>query len=191
MDNQVYRPMKLDRTDSSLQKEISEACRVDIEMCLECGKCSGGCSNTHIMDFTPRKIIQLIKLGKKEILLRSEALWVCVGCQLCLDRCPSGIDIPRIVDYLREQSYDRGIKPARENVALFNELMLASVYKAGRVSEALLILKFNLRSKQYFKDAGLGGRMFLKGKLNPLVPKVKGAASLRGLFKSRPTRGEG
>lgn len=191
MDDQVYRPMKLDQTDSSLQKEISAACRVDIDMCLECGKCSGGCSNTHIMDFTPRKIIQLIKLGKRETLLRSDALWVCVGCHLCVDRCPSGIDIPRIIDYLREQAYDRGIKPARENVALFNELMLASVYRIGRVSEAPLILKFNLRTRQYFKDAGLGGRMFLKGKLNPLIRKVKGVASLRGLFKSHPARQEG
>ena len=91
-----YRPMRLDEVDDSLQKEIRENCGVDVEKCMECGKCSGGCSNGHIFDFTPRKVIQLIKLNAEETLISMDALWICLSCHLCADRCPSGIDTPRI-----------------------------------------------------------------------------------------------
>src|SRR5208337_2583202 len=83
-----YRPMRLDEIDDSLQKEIRENCGVDVEMCMECGKCSGGCSNGHVFDYTPRKIIQLVKLNAEDSLMNMDALWICLSCHLCLDRCP-------------------------------------------------------------------------------------------------------
>jgi len=179
-------PIRIGESSSSLQERVEEACSVDLSQCYECGKCSGGCSTTHLMDYTPRKIIQLIKLGYCDILYNSDALWLCVGCHLCVDRCPAQIDIPRIVDYLREQAYQQGIKPTREQVVTFNELMLGSVFKRGRVSEATLMLQFNLRTRRYFKDAQLGTKMFVKGKVNPFVPGVKGTRELRRLFRGKP-----
>ena len=49
-----YRPLRLNQVDSSLQEEIKQACGVDVELCLECGKCPGGWSYSHIFDLTPR-----------------------------------------------------------------------------------------------------------------------------------------
>ena len=191
MTEDFYRPMRLNNTSSSLQEEIKEACNTDVELCMECGKCTGGCSNAHIFDYTPRKIVQLVKLGAEDTLLNMDSLWTCVSCQLCVDRCPSGINIPRIMDYLREKAYNKGIKARRSNVELFHELMLDSIRKTGRVAETPLMLKFNLRSGQYMKDAALGGRMFFKGKLNPLAPRVKKIDQVRRMFKKSPVSKEG
>ena len=186
-----YKPMRLNNTSSSLQEEVKEACNTDVELCMECGKCTGGCSNAHIFDYTPRKIVQLVKLGAEDTLLNMDSLWTCVSCQLCVDRCPSGINIPRIMDYLREKAYSKGIKARRSNVELFHELMLDSIRKTGRVAETPLMLKFNLRSGQYMKDAALGGRMFFKGKLNPLSPRVKKIDQVRRMFKKSSASKEG
>ena len=186
-----HKTIKLDNIDDSLQKEIFEKCGVDIEQCMECGKCSGGCSNAHIFDYTPRKIVQLIKMGDEETLLSMDSLWTCVSCQLCVDRCPSRINIPRIMDYMREKAYKQGIEPTRKNVELFNELMLDSVRKIGRVAETAMMIKFNLKSGQYLKDADIGRRMFFKGKLNPFSPKVKKIDQVRRLFKDVLSKREG
>lgn len=183
--------LRLDQLDDSLAREIEEECGVDIELCLECGKCSGGCSNGHIFDYTPRKIVQLIKLGDINRLLHMDALWTCVSCQLCWDRCPSEINVARVMDYLREKAYKRQITPTRPEVALFHELMLDSVQKTGRVAETKLILKFNYKSRQYMKDSELGPRMFFKGKLNPFASGVKQVKDVQRIFKLTPLTKEG
>jgi heterodisulfide reductase subunit C len=187
----LYRPIHLDKTAGALQVELKEVLGIDIEVCLECGKCSGGCSNGHIFDYTPRKIVQLVKLGFEDTLMKMDALWICLSCQLCLDRCPAGIDIPRILDYLREKARRKGITVTRPNVLLFQELMLDSIRKRGKVAEFPLMLKFNFKSGQYLKDAGLGMKMFAKGKLSLLSPGVQNKEDVRRLFTSEPAQDKG
>lgn len=185
-----FKAIRLDESDDRLAREIKQELGVDVEMCLECGKCSGGCSNGHIFDFTPRKIVQLIKLGDENRLLHMDALWTCVACQLCWDRCPSGINIARVVDYLREKSHKSNARATRENVARFYELMLDSIEKTGRVAETSLMFKFNLKTGQYTKDADIGVRMFLKGKLNPFPFKIKKTDQVHHIFKLARRPGE-
>lgn len=176
-------PVNLGEINNTFQNHIERTCDVDLNTCMECGKCSGGCSNIRNMNYSPRKIIQLIKLGDETKLLNGEDMWLCVGCNLCVDRCPSGIDIPRIMDCLKETAAARGIKPAREHIALFHQLLLGSVFKRGRIAESTLMIRFNTQTGQYLKDAGLGLKLFLKGKLNPFSPMVKDIDSVRRFFK--------
>jgi heterodisulfide reductase subunit C len=186
-----YKPLRLNQVSSSLQEEIKNNCGIDVEMCMECGKCSGGCSNAHIFDYTPRKIVQLVKLGDENRLMKMDALWTCVSCQLCVDRCPSQINIPRIMDYMREKAKRKGILAKRDSIEIFHDLMLDSIRKTGRVAEAPLTIKHNLRTRQYLKDADLGRRMFFKGKLKPFSPKVKNMNQVKGLFAKTIDRKEG
>lgn len=175
---------RLDQIEDGLKQEIQAECRVNIESCLECGKCSGGCSYAHGFDFTPRKIIQLIKYGQEDRLLKIDALWTCLSCHLCVDRCPAGIDIPRIMDYLREKADRNGIQSPRSSVRLFYKLMLNEISGKGRVGEAGLMIRYNIESKQWFKDADLGRRMFFKGKLKLLGTRVKGREQIKHIFRS-------
>jgi len=191
MDTEIYTPLRLDEIDSALQRELKEKLDVDIETCLECGKCSGGCSNGHIFDYTPRKIVQLVKLGDEETLAGMDALWICLSCQLCLDRCPAGIDIPRILDYFREKAVTKGVKATRPDVHLFMELMLEEARDKGRISEVPLMIRFKKKTGQYLKDAGLGFRMFLKGKLSPFPSRMQKPEGLKKLISERKKENKG
>lgn len=185
-----YHLIKLDEADGRLTEEIKENCNIDIETCMECGKCSGGCSSAHIFDFTPRKIIQLIKLGQEERLLHMDSLWTCVSCQLCFDRCPSNISVARIMDYLREKSHGKNIRPVRENVLMFHEIVLKSVEHSGRLNEIGSVMRFNLQSGRPFRDAGMGLRMFLRGKIRLLHFRIGNIRQVRRIFESCRTGGK-
>ncbi len=182
MNPDFYTPIRLEKTDSALKRELKDLFGIDLDTCLECGKCSGGCSNGHVFDYTPRKIVQLVKLGAEETLMKMDALWICLSCHLCLDRCPSGIDIPQILDHLREKAHRKGIPATRPAVGLFHNLMLEQIRERGRISEMGLMIRFNAATGRYTNDAELGLKMFLKGKLNPFSSGVKGLETVRRLF---------
>jgi len=188
--NSDYRPLRLDEIDDSLQREIREKCGVDVELCMECGKCSGGCSNGHVFDFTPRKIVQLVKLNAEDTLINMDALWICLSCHLCSDRCPSGIDTSRILDYMRNKAYRKGVT-ARPAISLFHELMLSSVRRTGRISELPLILRYNWLTGQYTKDAALGLKLLLKGKFSLSSPGVKDMEQIRRIFAKSSMKPKG
>jgi heterodisulfide reductase subunit C len=176
--------LRLERVDSALKRELKDLFSIDVDTCLECGKCSGGCSNGHVFDYTPRKIVQLVKLGAEETLMKMDALWICLSCQLCLERCPSGIDVPRILDYIREKAHRKGIPASRPAVGLFHELMLEQIKRTGRVSEVGLLLRYKAATSDYRKDAKIGLKLFLKGKLNPFSPSVKNVEEVRRLYNN-------
>jgi heterodisulfide reductase subunit C len=169
--------LKITASENRLRKEIEEACGVDLDLCYECGKCSGGCSTGHHFDFTPRKIVQMIRLGDSRPveakLLQMDALSICVSCRLCLERCPSGIDIPKILDYLREKVVSRGIAPRRPEVDLFNRLFLDEIARRGRVNELSLIARFKMKTRDLWSDFSTGIRLLIRGKLKPFAPGVK------------------
>jgi heterodisulfide reductase subunit C len=93
--------------------------------------------------------------------------------------------------YPTEQAYHQRVNARRPNVEMFHELMLESIKKNGKVAEAPLMIKYNLRSGQYFKDAELGIRMFFKGKLSPFSPRIKDNNRVRKLFVRTPVDKEG
>jgi len=59
-------------------------------------------------EFDPRRIIHQIKVGLKEQLLSSPALWYCTHCDTCAFCCPQEISFSEIVDVLREMALEQG-----------------------------------------------------------------------------------
>lgn len=175
--------VRITSAENKLREQVEQACGVDLDLCYECGKCSGCCSTGHHFDFTPRKIIQMIRLGDagpiQRRLLRMDALSICVSCRLCQERCPSGIDTPKIIDYLRETAVIRGAAPKRPDVDLFNRLFLEEIGRRGRVSELSLIARFRMKTAGLWSDFGSGVRLFLRGKLRPFTPGVRARSEVR------------
>jgi heterodisulfide reductase subunit C2 len=75
--------------------------------CNQCGKCSAGCPVAFSMDLLPSQVLRLAQLGIEEM-LGSQTIWTCASCLTCVARCPKGIDLPRIMEALRQISMERG-----------------------------------------------------------------------------------
>ncbi|NJN68687.1 MAG: disulfide reductase [Chloroflexaceae bacterium] len=71
-----------------------------------CGTCSAGCPFASQMDILPEQIIRHVLFGMPDI-LDSHAIWLCASCYLCAERCPRDIDLPRIMEALRQLNLRR------------------------------------------------------------------------------------
>lgn len=69
----------------------------NLDLCLTCGACSGGCPATDIMDLDPRKFLRMVLLGMDEEVKTSPWAWVCTMCGRCMKVCPMKINIPKMV----------------------------------------------------------------------------------------------
>ena len=157
---------------------------VALQSCYHCQKCSSGCPMAAAMDFKPNEIIRMVQMGRRDSLLRSSAIWLCASCETCVTRCPNAVDIPRLIDVLREMSLEAGVVPQEREVVQFHESFLGTVKRGGRVNEPLMIAAYKMKTGTYFNDLIVGFKMFLKGKLSLFAPRTKNRKAIRKIFQT-------
>ena len=74
----------------------------DVKKCMKCGKCSGRCPAFHEMDIKPHQFVSLLGQGRIDVLLESEAIWNCLSCMACVERCPRGVAPAAVVEAVRD-----------------------------------------------------------------------------------------
>jgi len=141
--------------------------------CYLCGKCSSGCPLTDYYDFLPHQLMRLLQFGQDEKLLSCASIWLCSSCQTCNTRCPQGINVSGVIDFLRIKAMERGVKPKEKAVYLFNKLALADLEKRGRLYELGLALKLNIALLQPFREMGIGFKLLQKGKFKLFPEKAE------------------
>lgn len=82
----------------------------NLNLCLTCGTCAGGCPASGLENMDPRKFVRMIALGMDEEVMTTPWVWMCTGCQRCVYACPMKVDIPQMV-YLVRQSWPRDERP--------------------------------------------------------------------------------
>lgn len=93
--------------DSNWQEDLYEQIDkyklvVNLEQCLQCGKCTGNCPVAAITpSYNPRAIINDILTGNNARLLDSEEIWRCFWCANCYRICPVGIHYPLLMMQIR------------------------------------------------------------------------------------------
>ena len=108
----------------------------DVRKCMKCGKCSGRCPAFKEMDIKPHQFVSLLVKGKVEELLKSEAIWSCLSCMACVERCPRGVAPAAVIEAVRDtvvrMQNGNGIK-AEEIPPIVDELipqqLLVSAYR--------------------------------------------------------------
>ena len=74
----------------------------DVRKCMKCGKCSGRCPAFKEMDIKPHQFVSLLAKGRIEVLLESDAIWNCLSCMACVERCPRGMAPAAVVEAVRD-----------------------------------------------------------------------------------------
>jgi heterodisulfide reductase subunit C len=175
-----------------LQQDLS------LSACYQCRKCSSGCPLTFAMDYLPDRVIRLALLGQEEQLLGSRTIWVCSSCETCTTRCPNGIDIAGVMDWLKEEALRRGYT-SQPGVARFHQTFLETVrLGGGRLSEPLLLGLYQLKSGETLKkiasgaiidELRLGWQLARRGRLVPKLPRrLKGAGEIKEMFAKAKDR---
>jgi len=93
--------LSAERLQNDLVRKVTSISGQELLACNQCGKCSAGCPVAFAMDLLPSQVIRLVQLGSEEA-LEANAIWYCASCQTCLSRCPRGVDLPRIMEALRQ-----------------------------------------------------------------------------------------
>ena len=172
--------------DPSWRSSVEELSGQKISACYQCKKCTNGCPVTFAMDIPPHKLIHLLHLGSKDLLLRSDTIWVCASCETCTTRCPNGIDIAHVMDTLRQISQRERVAISQKDIPIFHSAFISSIKRHGRVHEMTMAVIFSLKSggiRGLLKQAGMGLSMLQRGKIKLLPSPLRANRQVRNIFK--------
>jgi len=174
----------------SLADEIQRRTSRNPARCYQCGKCSAGCPMAAESDLRPHDVLRMISAGRRDDLLNSDSLWLCLGCETCTARCPNDCDPAAAIDALRAMALEDGASPPRAFNA-FHKAFLEEIQAHGRISEFGMIMRYKMRTGALFQDAANAPSMVTRGKLHFAPTKIRGVDEVRALFKAcEETTGE-
>lgn len=176
-------PVMLNETDASFAEEVSRRSGIDLSSCFHCRTCAGGCPFSEAMDYAPHCVNRLVQLGLKNEVLKCSSIWVCVGCNTCVVQCPMAIDIPVIMDVLRQIALEEKVVVAKPDILNFHKLLLQSVKRYGRTHKIEIMMRYKLIKRDWFSDMNVGMKMLAKRKLDILPSKIKNTRETRKYFK--------
>ena len=82
-------------------QEIQRITGINPRKCMRCGKCSAACPAYGEMEYHPHQFVAMIERGALEELMASRAIWKCLSCMACLERCPRSVEPARLVEAAR------------------------------------------------------------------------------------------
>jgi heterodisulfide reductase subunit C2 len=172
---------------NSLAFSIEKNVEVLTQKCYQCGKCSAGCPVANDMDYPPSMVMRMLQTEdpvNDDKILRSNSIWLCVTCEMCLSRCPMEIDIPSMMDHLRQKSRsEKKVNRKARNIIAFHKSFLNSIRFTGRLFELGLILDYKRQSLNLTQDITLAPKMITRGKLHLFPFMIKGKAQMARIFK--------
>ncbi len=100
--------ISIDKVRGPFVRQVEEISGQYLLACNQCGKCSAGCPVVAAMDILPNQVIRMAQLGMEEV-LESNTIWICASCLTCSTRCPKGVDVPRLMEALRQIALRQGV----------------------------------------------------------------------------------
>ena len=99
--------ISIDKVRGPFVRQVEEISGQDLLACNQCGKCSAGCPVVAVMDLLPSQVIRMAQLGMEDV-LECNTIWICASCLTCVTRCPKGVDLPRLMEALRQIALRQG-----------------------------------------------------------------------------------
>ncbi len=157
-----------------------------VKMCMQCGVCSGSCPLGSAWEHPPQEIFMMIRAGKRDEVLQSDAMWMCTSCYNCTVRCPRELPITHIMHGLATYAKRLGLAPKNQPTAKFATLFWENLAQKGRVNELKLGMSLyfmngfgeGVKTSLKMKDIGLG---MLKSKRMSPMEAVGGGHKVKDL----------
>ncbi len=175
----------MDAMGADFSAQVQARSGQDVSRCFFCQKCTAGCPTAYAMDVQPAQMLKMVQLGLKDALLRSAAIWLCVGCETCGTRCPNGIALAPVIDVLKQMTLaeDAAAPIGGPKSLALHRAFVDAIRRLGRVHEVSMLAEYKLRSADWWSDLGLGLRMFRHGKLKLIPSRVARLKEVRALLR--------
>ena len=174
--------INMNKCDTSFKDQIKELSGVNASLCYHCGSCANGCPFTNLMDYFPNGVIRMVQMGMRSAALESSTIWVCVGCNTCAVQCPMAINIPAVMDSLCHIALKERVKVAEPDILNFHQEFLNSVERYGRSHKLEIMLRYKIKTKDWFGDMIVGLKLLLKRKLHIIPSRINNSLEFKNLL---------
>lgn len=153
--------------------------------CLQCGMCSGVCPVAPYMDYTPRRLINMVRGGFRDEVLHSRTVWLCTSCYTCQVNCPAGIHVTDVMYALKRLALAEGAHPKRFSIPILIQQFVRNVWHTGRSNELRLVLGLLGRTNplKLLAMAPMGMRLLRTGRMDIREERIADPAGLRRLLE--------
>ena len=161
--------------------------------CIQCGTCSATCPMSHYMDYTPRRVIAMIREGFKNEVLHSSTIWLCSSCYSCTVQCPRNIGITDVMYALKREAMAEGVYPKRYPIPVLARNFHDLVMTHGRNSEGWLIVRLFMQTNPFkiFNQMKVGLRLMRRGRFSMKFEGIKNTLQLKTLLNALHGNGKG
>jgi quinone-modifying oxidoreductase, subunit QmoC len=168
------------------ERIASEAYGQKLLSCIQCGTCGATCPLSYYMDYTPRRVIAMVREGFRDEAINSFTIWLCASCYSCTVQCPRQIHITDVMYTLKREAIAQGVYPKRYPIPILARGFFDAVKNYGRNSESWLLMKlyFKTNPLRALKDAKVGLKLWQKGRLSLKRESIKDKAKLQALLKA-------
>ncbi len=178
---------RVDLTGPAVDREFIDAlapAKEQLRRCMQCGSCTATCASSYAMDYTPRQIWHMVRLGLKDEVLNSKTLWLCSSCYSCTLQCPRGLPLTETIGTLKRLAMAQHIEKYKESRNFYNAFV-HTVRTYGRSNEVETMVRYFLSTNPFMAVgyAPLAIAMLTKGKVNLSLPKLAGPGKLDKLFR--------
>lgn len=170
-------------TVNDIMESVMKVSGVDINLCLQCKKCSNGCPVVNMVDAPPAEIIRRLQLNTGEEIFENQLVWMCASCETCYERCPMKIDMAAVMDALRVLSLKKVSPAKRGKVSKLNKAFLRTVKMFGRTYDVGLIAEYKLKSRDLMQDTDKFPAMLRKRKIALFPNFGADKKNVRRIFK--------
>jgi heterodisulfide reductase subunit C2 len=182
-------PIRINKTAASrgIIDQVKSLSGIDIDVCLQCKKCTNGCPVAGFTSSSPSEIIKRLQLGAGEELLDSDIIWVCASCATCFSRCPMEINMAEVMDSLRAMAAERGAAKPEGNAPLMNRILLGTIKRFGRTYDLGAMALYKAATASYGKDMDKVPTILKKGKIAFLPANGADRKTVKRIFKNLAT----
>ncbi len=167
-----------------MQRLVAQPGCEGLYACIQCGTCSATCPLSIYMDFTPRRVIQLVREGFRNDALRSQTIWLCASCYACAVHCPQNIHITDVMYTLKREAIAEKLAPKRFPIPVLAGVFYNMVRNHGRTSEFWIVLRLMLRTNPLglLSMAKTGLALLRTGRMTLTQERVKARHELRAML---------